>query len=794
MCTPIKALSNQKYRDFKKEFSDVGLLTGDVQIDSDSKCLVMTTEILLQMLYNRSEVISNLEFVVFDECHYVNDPERGHVWEEVFILLPQTCSLVLLSATVPNVVQFADWLGRTRKKKTYVVSTRKRPVPLRHYLYVGRDKKSQHDRHMIVDENGVFINDNYKMCEELIDGYKQKFGYIKRCPQTERQIYLNLIRHLQEKDKLPAILFTLSRNRCDSNLENLMAISSDSFQLISKAEESRIHSFVWHHLRQLKSCDQKLPQIVRTVEMLKRGLGVHHSGVLPILKELTEILFSDGLIKVLVATETFAMGVNMPARTVVFDSIDKHDGHNWRDLLPSEYIQMAGRAGRRGKDANGTVIILCKYDIPDSPRLTRMIQGCATQLVSQFRLTYHMICNIHKTSQTDETDIEKFLERSFGEHNRLKQSQDVNKELQSLRQQIETLPANDCNHCSDLENFCLTFEEYVQCLRAVMPTICQRALEKGRLNIGRIVVVIGAENPFESALIVRVNKDRHNNITALTVLSLAPNNATNGFQLRDVAVDCVHKILNKQLKNKSFDPKVIIDENENVKNKYKAKEETLRVVDMFRDLCLDTNYSLLNTDSIDPKTNLQIKELDLVDKINKYITFGTKLLTFECIKCSDFVLHFCKTNHKITLRKQEIDLEFKLSSQSLQFLPEYKTRIEVLQTMLYLNQHLVLELKGRIACLMAEHELLLTEMLTNNVISDLTPQQIAALLSCFSFAEVLDKTSVQEGIIVRCIQRLDELLKFVKMAANKMGNKELEDKIELASKAIRRDIVFCQNK
>ncbi|CAG2115522.1 unnamed protein product, partial [Medioppia subpectinata] len=135
--SPIKALSNQKYRDFKKDFGDVGLLTGDVQIDTDSKCLIMTTEILLQMLYNRSEVIDKLEYVVFDECHYVNDPERGHVWEEVFILLPQECSLVLLSATVPNVVQFADWLGRTRRKKTYVVSTSKRPVPLQHYLYMG---------------------------------------------------------------------------------------------------------------------------------------------------------------------------------------------------------------------------------------------------------------------------------------------------------------------------------------------------------------------------------------------------------------------------------------------------------------------------------------------------------------------------------------------------------------------------------------------------------------------------------------------------------------------------------
>ena len=185
---------------------------------------------------------------------------------------------------------------------------------------------------MIVGSDGKFLNETYKEAETLL---KERKGEMKKCPQTERNIYLNLIRHLEERDELPVICFTLSRNRCDSNLENLMAINKDTFQLTTKAEEARIHRFVFHHLRKLKPCDQKLPQIMKTVEMLKRGLGVHHSGILPILKEITEILFSDGLVKVLVATETFAMGVNMPARTVVFDSIDKHDGNNWRDLKPS---------------------------------------------------------------------------------------------------------------------------------------------------------------------------------------------------------------------------------------------------------------------------------------------------------------------------------------------------------------------------------------------------------------------------------------------------------------------------
>ncbi|XP_054161038.1 SKI2 subunit of superkiller complex protein-like [Oppia nitens] len=887
--SPIKALSNQKYRDFKREFTDVGLLTGDVQINTESKCMIMTTEILLQMLYNSSEMVNELEYVIFDECHYVNDPERGHVWEEVFIMLPKHCKLVLLSATVPNVVQFADWLGRIRREKTYVVSTYERPVPLEHYLYVGRDGKSKHSRFMIIDGKGNFQKDNYKEAEQAMTDYKKRYGFIKRCQQTETNIYLNLIRHLHEKDKLPAIFFTLSRNRCDSNLDNLMAIK-ESFNLIDRKEESRIHGFIHKHLRRLPDCDQKLPQIQKCVQMLKKGLGVHHSGVLPLMKEMTEILFSDGLIKVLVATETFAMGVNMPARTVVFDSIEKHDGTQRRDLLSSEYIQMAGRAGRRGKDDSGTVIILCKYDIPDSPILTNLIQGSATKLVSKFRLTYHMICNQHKSSadsggkdgedETGDEGIEKFLERSFGEHNRHKQSNDLNQQLDSLRKQFDDQLAtiDRCDQCSDIEVFYQCYDNYVESLQTIMPTICQKALEKGRLTSGRVVAIDSVtanaptatatngrpKNPFDYAVVLMANKSKTNSlVSTLKVLSLAGDDS---FEYKTIDVGSVHKILNKQIKAKSIDVRAIVDENENSRNKYKSKDETLMVIEKLRQLSLPDNYQILNVESIDPKTNLQIKDIDSVEKINRYLDLSNKLVTFECIKCPTFVKHFDSIVNKMTLRKQMDEIDYKLSSESLQFLPEYGTRLKVLESLDYINQYHRLELKGKMACLMSEHELVICEMLTRNVLgnasheSDLNHQEIAALMSGFvyqsnavadddkiaedfkwspklrekyneikaiecmirlrerdfqvpdqainselnfglvkviyewangkSFINVMEECVVQEGIIVRCIQRLDELLKFVKLAAKMMGNDILEKLIEESSKSIRRDIVF----
>ena len=704
----------------------------------------MTTEILLQMLYNRTQVIDDLECVVFDECHYVNDPERGHVWEEVFILLPKHCKLVLLSATVPNVVQFADWLGRARDEPTYVVSTSKRPVPLQHFLYLGRDSKTKNQRFMIVDSDGKFLNETYKEAETLL---KERKGEMKKCPQTERNIYLNLIRHLEERDELPVICFTLSRNRCDSNLENLMAINKDTFQLTTKAEEARIHRFVFHHLRKLKPCDQKLPQIMKTVEMLKRGLGVHHSGILPILKEITEILFSDGLVKVLVATETFAMGVNMPARTVVFDSIDKHDGNNWRDLKPSEYIQMAGRAGRRGKDKTGNVLILCKYDIPDSPRLVRMMQGSATELTSQFRLTYHMICNLHKTAEMEQTKITKFLERSFGEHNRLKQTLEIQSQIDAKKQEIEALTQLECENCSDIETFYKAFSSYLAISQKMMPIICRRAQEKNKLNGGTIVAMANEDNPFKFGVVLRINKTKSNEISHLTVLS--PKDGDD-FEYRDVDIKYIYKIANKNF-GKKFDSKSIIAENE---KRSKFKDETMKTVEKLKELDLKNDFTVLSVDSIDPKKTLQIKEIDLVNDLDQYMASVQMLLSFECIKCKDFVKHFAVIKNKMRLVNDLDRLKFKNSDQSLQFLPEYYSRIKVLQHMNYLNQELKLELKGRIACLMSEHELVITEMLMDNVLEGMTPEEIAALFSAFVFQHSKTKEGEEKNKLAHILEKV----------------------------------------
>ena len=260
--SPIKALSNQKYRDFKQIFNDVGLITGDIQIDPTSSCLIMTTEILRSMLYCGSDITRDLEYVIFDEVHYITDADRGHVWEEVLILLPDHVCIVMLSATVPNTLEFANWLGKTKQKKVYVVSTVKRPVPLKHYLYTGCGSKSKDDIFLIVDENSQFKAGGYekakeakiaKMSKNVNKNPQGKGAYNQKQEQT---LWVGLVDHLKRNDKLPVVAFTLSRNRCDSNAEALM-----SCDLTTSREKYHVNQFFQRCLQKLKPPDRVLPQV-----------------------------------------------------------------------------------------------------------------------------------------------------------------------------------------------------------------------------------------------------------------------------------------------------------------------------------------------------------------------------------------------------------------------------------------------------------------------------------------------------------------------------------------------------
>jgi antiviral helicase SKI2 len=504
--SPIKALSNQKYRDFRTEFDDVGILTGDVQINPEASCLIMTTEILRSMLYRGADLIRDVEFVIFDEVHYVNDLERGVVWEEVIIMLPEHVTLILLSATVPNTREFASWVGRTKKKDIYVISTHKRPVPLEHYLWAGKSK------HKIVDANKRFLESGWKEADDILSGKDkakakkeaeaqaqsaqarapapqgrgrgqpanirggrggpQRGGPQRGGPQRgrgqsggqyanrgtgniartgrgggrtsaaqDKNTWVHLVSHLRQEDLLPGCVFVFSKKRCEENADSL---SNQDFS--NASEKSLTHMFIEKSLTRLKPEDRTLPQILRLRELLSRGIAVHHGGLLPIMKEVVEILFARSLVKVLFATETFAMGLNLPTRTVVFSGFRKHDGKSFRDLLPGEYTQMAGRAGRRGLDTVGYVIVTNsgKDEAPSAASLKQMILGDPTKLRSQFRLTYNMILNLLRV---EALKIEEMIKRSFSENATQALLPEHEKQVQVSEASLEKIKRAPCEIC-----------------------------------------------------------------------------------------------------------------------------------------------------------------------------------------------------------------------------------------------------------------------------------------------------------------------------------------------------------
>ena len=537
--SPIKALSNQKFRDFRTEFDDVGILTGDVQINPEASCLIMTTEILRSMLYRGADLIRDVEFVIFDEVHYVNDQERGVVWEEVIIMLPEHVTLILLSATVPNTHEFASWVGRTKKKDIFVISTLQRPVPLEHYLWAGKDKFK------IVDSQRKFLEGGWKKANDILSG-KDKENKKEADPQANRggrgggrgqpaprggqrgggqrggpqqrggrgqggrgqpsnrgtgniartgrgggrttaaqdkTLWVNVVSHLRSKDLLPGCVFVFSKKRCEENADSL---SNQDF--CNASEKSLTHMFIEKSLTRLKPEDRTLPQILRLRELLSRGVAVHHGGLLPIMKEVVEILFAKGLVKVLFATETFAMGLNLPTRTVVFSGYRKHDGKSFRDLLPGEYTQMAGRAGRRGLDTVGYVILATsgRDEAPPAASLKNMMLGTPTKLRSQFRLTYNMILNLLRV---EALKIEEMIKRSFSENATQALLPEHEKEVQISEASLAKIKREPCQVCDlDMEACHAAAVEYAKLTAELHMGLLASPVGKRLFSFKRLVV------------------------------------------------------------------------------------------------------------------------------------------------------------------------------------------------------------------------------------------------------------------------------------------------------------------
>ncbi len=376
---PIKALSNQKFRDFSKKYTNkVGIVTGDVSINPDAPLIIMTTEIFRNAILTSPARFNNKMWVIFDEIHYLDDIERGTVWEETIILLPKHMHLLALSATLPNIDEFIQWLKSVHTHPIKKVVEKKRPVPLT-FRYQCND-------------NFFFTYKELKRSKSLSKHYSNNNYHIKPNKLS------SLVVHLKSKNLLPCIYFSFSRRRCE-----ILAHQMHGFNLLESKEKDRVVELFSKLTETFDVTDTT--HINFLYPLIKKGIGYHHAGLLPPLKEIIERLFTTGLLKLIFTTETFALGINMPAKTVVFDTLYKYYGRTSRYLKVRDFYQMAGRAGRRGIDSKGFVYIRVDPARIDTNKLENIIYGEYEPIVSQLRSCYATILNLYNIMQEKLYDI-----------------------------------------------------------------------------------------------------------------------------------------------------------------------------------------------------------------------------------------------------------------------------------------------------------------------------------------------------------------------------------------------------
>ncbi|KAL7815733.1 nuclear exosomal RNA helicase [Trichoderma gracile] len=882
--SPIKALSNQKYRDFEAIFGDVGLMTGDVTINPTASCLVMTTEILRSMLYRGSEIMREVAWVVFDEIHYMRDKTRGVVWEETIIMLPDKVRYVFLSATIPNAFQFAEWIAKIHHQACHVVYTDFRPTPLQNYFYPMGGKGAR----MVVDERGTFNEENFNLVMAEVEEKKgsdpadfnakmKGKGKNKKTNKggaDEGSDINKIIRMTVRKNFNPVIVFNFSKRECEN-----MALKISNLNFNDDSEKAMVNKVFQSAIESLSEADRELPQIQNLLPLLQKGVGVHHSGLLPILKETIEILFQESLIKVLFATETFSIGLNMPAKTVVFTQVTKWDGVQRRPITSSEYVQMAGRAGRRGLDARGVVIMM--IDDKLEPEVAKQIvTGQQDRLNSAFYLGYNMILNLLRI---EAISPEFMLERCFHQFQNAASVPALEKDLMALQQEKDALTIPDEATVKDYYTIRQQLNTYTKDMRAVIqhPNYCLPFLQPGRLvqihNVKESAEKLGGGLDFGWGVITDQYARRppklgepeyppqeSHIIEVLLYISKSSADIIPGHLAGDMppglkppadeddgmfaVVPCLLTCIKAISQIRVFTPKEGLKSDDDRRDAGKALSEVQR---RFPD----------GVPILDPLENMDITDESFKQLLRKIEVLESRLVA-NPLHLSPLLPSLWDQYHakvqildKIKEKKKEI-----AKAHSIAQMDELKSRKRVLRRLGFINDAEVVQLKARVACEISStegHELLLSELLFDRFFNEMTPELIAAVLSCFvfdekleaqalkeelqkpfreiqakarmiakvsqeskldvnedqyvqslkwqlmetvyawaqgrTFAEICKMANVYEGSFIRIFRRLEELIRQMAQAAKVMGNDDLMKKFEESLQKIRRDIVAAQS-
>jgi len=442
--TPIKSLSNQKYSDFLKKYKhlEIGLLTGDNKHNPCANVLIMTTEILYNKLsqYNLKttphldfdlDIENDLGCVIFDEAHYINDEDRGTIWEQSMMLLPNHVQMVMLSATVGNVNYISEWLQDIKQKEVVVCGTSQRVVPLEYYQYftvpdkdiqVFQDKSTKELLYKHYNQLRVINDENLKTNKKALS--LLKYSHINR-----KYVINQLCDTLREKEMFPALFFVFSRKKVEEYSKQLTT------NLFDLSEKDTMVEPVCRQLLVSRVKNWKeyivLPEYKQYVNLLEKGIGIHHAGMLPIFREMIEILYEQKYIKVLFATETFAVGLNMPTKTVCFTSLHKHDGNHFRPLHNHEFKQMCGRAGRRNIDKIGYVILMTNLFQPmDYSDYKQLLCSKETNIKSKFKMNYSFV--LKQSSRFSKDQCIAYVKKSL-------MYRDIQNTLNHIEENIKTL-------------------------------------------------------------------------------------------------------------------------------------------------------------------------------------------------------------------------------------------------------------------------------------------------------------------------------------------------------------------
>ena len=819
--TPIKALSNQKYLDLVARHGEekVGLLTGDSSVNPHADVVVMTTEVLRNMLYSGSRDLNRLGFVVMDEVHYLADRFRGPVWEEVIIHLPAEVQVISLSATVSNAEEFGDWLGQVRGRTTVVVSE-ERPVPLTQHMMVGRrllplyshpaDTAEQSDQLDQSEQTELewqpLQTGQPPLNPELLkavkqarraaasggaskNGYRGRGGGSARGPQPWKRSArggraprrgeggartarlkppsrLQVVTALEGARLLPAIVFVFSRAGCEQAVHQVVSAGVD---LTTEAEAARIREVIERRTADIPAGDLGVLGFHFWAHALERGVAAHHAGLLPVFKETVEELFSAGLVKVVYATETLALGINMPARTVVLESLRKWNGSAHVTLSPGEYTQLTGRAGRRGIDVEGHAVVLAADDV-EPATVSSLASRRTYPLVSAFRPTYNMAVNL--LERMPRARVREVLEESFAQFQADRGVVELAAQARRRRRSLEGLEKDMTCRLGD-------FREYAALRQAIADAEADLSRDKAaarRSETGRAMSALGRGDVVvfrkgrrrRHGIVLEIGADR-TGIPSITVLGEDSRVVT---LTPDTAPDGVMRVGALRVAE-SVDPHRPRDRDRLVQ----------RLVDALRAGDLEDGTRRTRTRS----GRAQARRDSAIENLER---LRHEMRSHPCHGCPDREGH-ARIGRKWSRAKAEAErLQRRIETRTGTIARLFDAVCEVLLELGYLRPvdrgHPERELRvtgagGILARIYAERDLLITECLRTGVFEGLSAGELAGALSACVYEPRLSAQSI--GLPVAPGSRLGQCLRTQLGVSHRIHDLESLARIEASSGA-----------